>query len=160
MRWAETKLAEYAPPPEVEELLTDKQFKSTCEESQLCIISALPHILDCQSKCRNEYIETLKKVAERFKKNKWAYLWMQAGDQPDLEQALEIGGFGYPALAVLNVRKMKFSIMRGSFSYEGISEFLRDLAYGKGSSAPIRGAEIPKINKVDGWDGKDAEVRK
>jgi len=42
-----------------------------------------------------------------------------------LESTLEIGGFGYPALAVLNVKKMKYSILRGSFSEDGIKEFLR-----------------------------------
>lgn len=53
------------------------------------------------------------------------WLWSEAGTQPELESSLEIGGFGYPALAVLNVKKMKYSILRGSFSEEGIKEFLR-----------------------------------
>jgi len=34
--------------------------------------------------------------------------------------------------------------------------FFRDLSYGKGSTAPIRGAELPKIRDVEPWDGKDA----
>lgn len=53
------------------------------------------------------------------------WLWAEAGKQPELESTLEIGGFGYPALAVLNVKKMKYSILRGSFSEDGIKEFLR-----------------------------------
>lgn len=52
-------------------------------------------------------------------------MWAEAGKQPELESTLEIGGFGYPALAVLNVKKMKYSILRGSFSEDGIKEFLR-----------------------------------
>lgn len=55
------------------------------------------------------------------------WLWAEAGKQPELESTLEIGGFGYPALAVLNVKKMKYSILRGSFSEDGIKEFLRYL---------------------------------
>lgn len=53
------------------------------------------------------------------------WLWSEAGEQSDLESALDIGGFGYPAMAVMNVKKMKYSLLRGSFSKEGINEFLR-----------------------------------
>lgn len=53
------------------------------------------------------------------------WVWSEAGSQPDLEVALEIGGFGYPAMALLNHKKMKYSILKGSFSHDGISEFLR-----------------------------------
>jgi len=53
------------------------------------------------------------------------WVWSEAGSQTDLEEKLEIGGFGYPALAVLSPKKLKFSLMRGSFSTEGVKEFLR-----------------------------------
>lgn len=43
----------------------------------------------------------------------------------DLEASLGIGGFGYPAMAAINTRKMKFALLRGSFSETGIHEFLR-----------------------------------
>lgn len=36
----------------------------------------------------------------------------------------------------------------------------RDLSYGKGSTSPLRNAELPKIEDRDPWDGKDAEVNK
>lgn len=52
-------------------------------------------------------------------------MWAEAGQQPSVEEALEIGGFGYPAMAVVNVKKMKYSLLRGSFSENGINEFLR-----------------------------------
>jgi protein disulfide-isomerase A6 len=100
----------------------------------------------------------LKKIGEKFKKNKWGYLWIEAMAQPEVEEALEIGGFGYPAMAVLNVRKIKYSLLRGSFSYDGINSFLRDLMYGRGSSSPIKGAKLPNILKTEQWDGKDGEV--
>jgi protein disulfide-isomerase A6 len=158
VNWALDKLSENAPPPEVHQLTDEDSFKNTCENSQLCIISVLPHILDCQSKCRNDYIDVLKKIGEKFKKNKWGYLWIEAMAQPEVEEALEIGGFGYPAMAVLNVRKIKYSLLRGSFSYDGINSFLRDLMYGRGSSSPIKGAKLPNILKTEQWDGKDGEV--
>lgn len=158
VNFALEKLSENLPLPELTQLTqSEEQLKELCEESQLCIVSVLPHILDCQSKCRNDYLEILKKIGEKFKKNRWSYIWVEAGAQLELENALEIGGFGYPAMAVVNSRKMKYSLLRGSFSFEGINEFLRDLMYGRGSSLPIRGGKFPKIEKTKPWDGKDAE---
>ena len=55
-------------------------------------------------------------------------------------------------------KKMKYSILTGSFSYDGINEFLRDLSYGKGRTNPVRGAKLPKIAGVEAWDGKDGEM--
>lgn len=156
--WALEKAASSAPPPEVLELTNESALKEACENNQLCIISILPQLLDCQSECRNNYINMLKKLGDKFKRNRWGWVWAQAMDQQELEDGLEIGGFGYPALAVLNFRKMKYSILRGSFSYDGINEFLKSVAVGRGSSIPIRGAKIPNIAKKDPWDGKDEEL--
>lgn len=55
----------------------------------------------------------------------YSWAWTEAGAQPDLENAVDIGGFGYPAMAVVNPKKLKYSILRGSFSTIGINEFLR-----------------------------------
>lgn len=54
-----------------------------------------------------------------------SWLWTEAGAQMELESSLGIGGFGYPAMAAINTRKMKFALLRGSFSETGIHEFLR-----------------------------------
>lgn len=159
VNWAIDKASETALPPELHELTNEETFKKVCENSQLCIVSVLPHILDCQSKCRNDYLDVIKKVSEKFKKNRWGYLWIEATAQPEVEDSLEIGGFGYPAMAAVNIRKMKYSLLRGSFSYEGISEFLRDLSFGRGTSAPVKGAKLPKVVQTDPWDGKDGEVK-
>ncbi|KAK2714764.1 hypothetical protein QYM36_009100 [Artemia franciscana] len=86
----------------------------------------------------------------------WRWLWAEASSQPELEEALEFAGFGYPAMAVISHKKMKYLTLRGPFSSDGINAFLRDLSYGKGSTAPIRGTELPKIRDVEPWDGKEA----
>ncbi len=70
------------------------------------------------------------------------WVWSEAGQQPDLEEALGLGGFGYPALAVFSPKKLKYSILRGSFGFDGINEFLRDLSYGRGSTFPVKGAQV------------------
>jgi len=130
-------------------------LKEACDSHPLCIVSVLPHILDCQSKCRNDFIAVLKKMGDKYKKQQWGWVWAEAGQQMDMEGALDIGGFGYPALAAVNSRKAKFSLMRGSFGETGINEFLRDLSYGKGSTAPLKNAKLPAITKAEKWDGKD-----
>ncbi|XP_053315102.1 protein disulfide-isomerase A6 [Spea bombifrons] len=147
-----------APPPEILEILNEDVVKKTCDEHQLCIVAVLPHILDTGAAGRNSYLEVMLKLADKYKKKMWGWLWTEAGAQMDLETALGIGGFGYPAMAAINARKMKFALLKGSFSDQGINEFLRELSFGRGSTAPVGGGAIPKIHAVEPWDGKDGEL--
>ncbi|MGH0166501.1 UNVERIFIED_CONTAM: hypothetical protein FKN15_000331, partial [Acipenser sinensis] len=139
-------------------ILNGDILKKTCEDYQLCIIAALPHILDTGASGRNAYLKVMMKMAEKYKKKMWGWLWTEAGVQMDLEQSLGIGGFGYPAMAAINYRKMKFALLKGSFSEQGIHEFLRDLSMGRGSTATVGGGALPNINSVEPWDGKDGEL--
>lgn len=123
--WAIDKLAENIPAPEIKQITDEQIFKEYCSDKPLCVLSILPHILDCQSQCRNEYIDIITKIGEKFKRKMWGWVWSEAGAQPELESALDLGGFGYPAMTVVNTKKMKYSTLRGSFSNEGIYEFLR-----------------------------------
>lgn len=34
----------------------------------------------------------------------------------------------------------------------------RDLSYGRGNTAAVRGASLPNIVKTEPWDGKDGEL--
>ncbi|KAM9435977.1 protein disulfide-isomerase A6 [Clarias gariepinus] len=144
-----------APPPELLEILSEDVLKKTCEDSQLCVIAVLPHILDTGAEGRNAYLDVMTKMAEKYKKKMWGWLWTESGAQMELEASLGIGGFGYPAMAAINARKMKFALLKGSFSETGIHEFLRDLSVGRGSTATISGGALPKIHTVEAWDGKD-----
>jgi len=107
---------------------------------------------------RNSYLDVLLKLADKYKKKMWGWLWTEAGAQSELENALGIGGFGYPAMAAINARKMKFALLKGSFSEQGINEFLRELSFGRGSTAPVGGGAFPAISAREPWDGKDGEV--
>lgn len=156
--WALEKYTEVIPAPEVLELTSEETEKAACEGKPLCVITILPHILDCNAKCRNDYLKILKVMAEKYKQKMWGWIWAEGGQQPQIEEALDIGGFGYPAMALVNFKKMKFSLLRGSFSNEGINEFLRDIAYGRGQTSTIRGEKIPKIHETEAWDGKDGQL--
>ncbi|XP_066584291.1 protein disulfide-isomerase A6 homolog [Prorops nasuta] len=157
VNWALDKLSENVAPPEILQIVNEKALRQACEDKPICVVSVLPHILDCQSDCRNQYLDTLNKLGEKYKKKMWGWVWSEAGAQPNVEEALEIGGFGYPALAAVNIKKMKYSLLKGSFSYDGINEFLRDLSYGRGGTASLKGTELPQIVETEPWDGKDAE---
>jgi protein disulfide-isomerase A6 len=158
VNWALEKLAENVPAPEVLELVHQDVLSASCDDHQLCVIAFLPYILDCQSDCRNNYLSILKKLADKYKKRMWGWVWAEAGSQPEVEDSLGIGGFGYPAMAAVNARKMKFAVLRGSFDETGINEFLRELAVGRGSTAPVRNAQLPKVQTNPEWDGKDGEL--
>lgn len=156
--WALDKYADSVPAPEIVELTNEKVGRNTCEGKPLCIISILPHILDCDAKCRNDYIKILKELGDKYKQKQWGWIWAEAGAQPQVEESLEIGGFGYPAMAVANFKKLKYSQLRGSFSKTGISEFLRDIAFGRGQTAPLKSESFPKIYSNEAWDGKDGQL--
>lgn len=158
VQFALDKLAESIEPPEVQQITNTQVWKDNCDEKQICVVSMLPHILDSGADGRNSYLGILKELGEKYKKRMWGWVWAEAGAQAKLEASLEIGGFGYPAMAAVNVRKMKYAILRGSFDRTGIEEFLRAVSVGRGSTAPIQGAEIPQIEETEPWDGKDGEL--
>jgi len=158
VKWALDRYEVNLPAPELVQVTSQKVMEEQCEQRPLCVIAFLPHILDCQSKCRNDYLQMLTAMGDKFKKQGWGWVWSEGAAQLDLEQAMDIGGFGYPAMAVLSNKKMKYSVLTGSFGKDGVSEFLRDLSYGKGRTSPVKGAKMPKITKIDAWDGKDGEL--
>ncbi|KAK5650002.1 hypothetical protein RI129_001031 [Pyrocoelia pectoralis] len=154
--WALEKIAENLPAPEIRQILNEVHFKESCEQNLLCVISVLPHILECQSDCRNEYLNVLKRVSEMHKKRMWGWVWSQAGDQRGLEEALGLVGFGYPTLVIINVKRMVYTLFKGSFDVNGIHNFLRDIIYGRERSSFLMTSE-PKIVPIEAWDGKDFE---
>lgn len=62
-------------------------------------------------------LQVLKDLSEKFKKNLWGWVWVEATKQPELEEAFGMGGFGYPAMVAVNYRKMKFSMLKVYFIF-------------------------------------------
>lgn len=156
--WASNKAVANIPPPEIKQLTSAEVMKANCVDHPLCVVSILPNILDCQSECRNAYIKTLTAMGDKYKQKQWGWIWAEAASQPELEEALGLGGFGYPAMAVFSSKKLKYSLLRGSFGQDGINEYLRDLSYGRGSTFPVKGAAVPSVRSIDAWDGKDGQL--
>lgn len=155
--WAESKLEEFAEPPEIKELLNDDVFTEECREHGICIVSILPDILDTGAAGRNEYLETLRQLGDKYKKRKWGWAWSFAGEQDKLQEALEVGGAGYPALVALNIKKNAVLHHRGGFSKDSINEFLQYVIAGRIAPAVLR-KEVPKLRKATPWDGKDGQM--
>lgn len=156
--WAMNKVSENAPPPEIVQLTEQAQLEEACDNKQVCLISFLPTLFDCQSECRNKYISLMKKMGEKYKRQQWGWLWTEPGKYSELESALSVGGFGYPAMVAVNSRKGKYVVLRGSFSESGINEFLRELSVGRGQTLTLANNKLPTISQTEQWDGKDAKV--
>lgn len=163
MAWALDKAQANMPAPELLEISSQAVLDENCAKSQLCIISFLPNILDCQSACRNKHITMLTNFADSYKRNGWAWLWAEGARQTKLEESVGIGGFGYPAQVAINARKGKYVVLKGSFSQEGISAFLKELSAGRLTSplVPLAGVgegKLPTVVDSEPWDGKDGKL--
>merc|ERR1719376_1251704 len=85
--WAESKAVVNVAPPELIEITGANVFDEGCKEHPICVIAVLPHILDCQSKCRNDHIKMLTKLGEKYKQKQWGWIWAEAMAQPAMEEA-------------------------------------------------------------------------
>jgi len=147
---------EHIEPPTVDELVNQEVLDEKCLKG-ICIIAFLPDIYEGGKAKRNEFIEMLTTLGDKYKKQKWGWAWSAASRQEKLEKTLNIGGSGYPMLAAMNLRKEVFALHMGSFSEEGIKPFLSVLTYGKSSrnTFPLQKGTSPEVKTVDKWDGED-----
>eukprot|EP00475_Leptophrys_vorax_P000642 TRINITY_DN10361_c2_g1_i1.p1 TRINITY_DN10361_c2_g1~~TRINITY_DN10361_c2_g1_i1.p1 ORF type:complete len:448 (-),score=40.14 TRINITY_DN10361_c2_g1_i1:43-1386(-) len=141
--------------PDVVEV-TGQDVMAQCTDSTICFVTFLPHILDSGADGRNRYLDTLRAVGDKFKRNFYKYVWAEAGAQPALEKALGVGGYGYPALIALNAKKKVFSPFKSAFEEEHLNEFVRLAARGGRGIEPV--ASIPEAQSREPWDGKDGQV--
>ncbi|KAL5581771.1 hypothetical protein UlMin_014213 [Ulmus minor] len=143
-------------PPEVTELTSPDVMEEKCGSAAICFVAFLPDILDSKAEGRKKYLQQLLAVAEKFKRSPYSYVWAAAGKQPDLEQRVGVGGYGYPALVALNVKKGVYAPLKSAFELEHITEFVREAGRGGKGNLPLGGS--PTIAKTEPWDGKDGEI--
>ncbi|BAF25245.1 protein disulfide isomerase-like 2-3 precursor [Oryza sativa Japonica Group] len=145
-----------AAPPEVSELTGPDAMEEKCASAAICFVSFLPDILDSKAEGRNKYLELLLSVAEKFKKSPYSFVWTAAGKQADLEKQVGVGGYGYPAMVALNVKKGAYAPLRSAFQLDEITEFVKEAGRGGKGNLPLDGT--PTIVQSEPWDGKDGEV--
>ncbi|KAM0029275.1 putative protein disulfide-isomerase [Helianthus debilis subsp. tardiflorus] len=143
-------------PPEVTELTSPDVMEEKCGSAAICFVAFLPDILDSKADGRNKYLETLLSIAEKFKRSPYSYVWAAAGKQPELEKHVGVGGYGYPALVALNIKKGAYAPLRSAFERDQIIEFVKTAGLGGKGTLPLEGT--PTIVKTEPWDGKDGEI--
>ncbi|CAG9460579.1 unnamed protein product [Pedinophyceae sp. YPF-701] len=163
IEFAETRAAALVKPPEPTELTSQAVFDETCGgqhpqgERQLCFIAFLPNILDTRADGRYGYIEMLKEVARRHPTRPYALLWAEGAKQPAVEQSLEVGGFGYPALVAYSPKRKAFAIHKGAVDPPGVLEFVDRVSKGFAQVVPLSGRGLGSVADVAPWDGGDGE---
>jgi len=142
-------------PKEIPELTNEEMLQEHCSgANKLCVLVALPHILDSGASGRNKYRETFAKVSKSFRGTPFEFLWFEGGNsQMELESILEFT-FGYPAVAAISLEKQVFAVQRGSFNEKAISKFLNSIISGRQGTLPM--ISPPKIVTTTPWDGLDA----
>ncbi|KAK8588557.1 hypothetical protein V6N13_087466 [Hibiscus sabdariffa] len=143
-------------PAEVTELTGPDVLEEKCGSAAICFVAFLPDILDSKAEGRNKYLEMLLSVAEKFKRSPYSYVWVAAGKQPDLETRVGVGGYGYPALVALNIKKGAYAPLKSAFELEHINEFVKEAGRGGKGNLPLEGK--PEVVKTEPWDGKDGEI--
>ncbi|CAG9316576.1 unnamed protein product [Blepharisma stoltei] len=151
VRTALSKLDQYGVAPEIPQLVSAEVFKENCDK-QVCIIAFLPHIYDSSSVERNRYIEVFQNVAKKTRGKPIRLMWAQAGDFLKLEQLLGLG-MGYPAVAGISTQKTRYSVMKSAYNPTEIDTFITKTL--SGSVPLIEYKELPKLSKVEPWDGQD-----
>ncbi|KAK9133181.1 hypothetical protein Scep_012709 [Stephania cephalantha] len=136
-------------PPEVNELTGAEVMEEKCGSAAICFVAFLPDILDSGAEGRKKYLELLLSVAEN-------YVWTASGKQPDLEKKVGVGGYGYPALVALNVKKGAYAPLKSAFELEHIIEFVKEAGRGGKGNLPLESA--PAIVQTEPWDGKDGQI--
>ena len=141
-------------PKEIPELTSLSILEDECQGSNhICVMAALPHILDTGADGRNKYRDLLAGVAKSFKGvGAFSFLWFEGGSQPGLEKTFDLT-FGFPALVAFSIDRKAFAVLHGSFSEKQISAFLHGITTGRQKTIQID--SIPEISSVEPWDGKD-----
>ncbi|CAN0897089.1 Protein disulfide isomerase-like 2-3 [Linum grandiflorum] len=143
-------------PPEVTELTGPDVMEEKCGSAAICFVSFLPDILDSKAEGRNKYLDQLLSIAEKFPRSPYSYVWAAAGKQPNLEKAVGVGGYGYPALVALNVKKAVYNPLKSAYELQHITEFVKEAGRGGKGNLPLEATV--EIVKTEPWDGKDGVV--
>jgi len=141
--------------PSIEELTGQRAFDDACGGKRICVLAALPHILDSGKAGREEYLERLVQVAKKVRGKPFSFFWFEGTAQPAAEEAYGLT-FGFPALVAVSAEKGAYAVQRGAFSADGIVSFLNGILSGSQKTTAL--SSLPKIVKVTPWDGEDAQV--
>jgi len=144
-------------PKEMEELISQGMLEDSCSPGEgqnvLCVLVALPHILETGAEGRNNYKEIVDKASKSVRGMGFEFMWFEGGNyQTKTEEALELT-FGFPAIAAYSMDRGVYAVHRGSFTEQNVRKFLMGITTGKVATYKIM--SVPKVVTVEPWDGKD-----
>jgi len=140
---------------EIAELTDADTLEANCGgHNHICVLAALPQLLDSGAAGRNKYRDLLTEVSKSFRGTPFSFLWFEAGLQPDLEKRLELT-FGAPALVAYSMDRQAYAVLRGSFTEKSITAFLHGITTGRQRTLPLQGAR-PTVVTNEPWDGSEA----
>ena len=130
--YALTTLESSGAPVQIREIVSPAMYEEACggKSAKLCAVLFLPHILDTGAKGRNNYLDLFQDISKSLRKLPLAYLWTEAGAQPELENALAING-NFPTVAVLSLEKSVSAVLRLSWNKKNIETFLNGAISGR-----------------------------
>lgn len=142
-------------PKEIPELVDQSVLDDTCggEQNVICVLVALPHILETGAEGRNKYKKIMTDASKAVRGMAFEFIWFEGGNhQHKLENALDFT-FGFPALAAYSMDKKVYAVHRNSFTETNLRKFLMGIMAGKTGTYPLK--EDLVVVKTEPWDGKD-----
>ena len=149
-------------PKDIPEMTSAAVLDETCGSkgrsgsgNVICVVAALPHILDSGAEGRNKYKKVLAAASKAVRGMSFEFIWFEGGNrQTKLEQALDLT-FGFPAMAAYSVEKEVYAVHRGSFTETNLRKFLMGITTGKMGTYPMRDEGKLVVVETEPWDGKD-----
>jgi protein disulfide-isomerase A6 len=156
VKWALTEVDRSGIPKDIPELTSQSVLHEECEgHNRICILVALPHILDSTAEGRNKYKDLIARMAKSTRgSGAFQFVWFEGGsNQLELEKALDLT-FGYPAVVGLSMEKQAYAIFRGSFNEQAVGKFVAGITTGREPIVKLNNP-LPPVTTTDPWDGQD-----
>lgn len=146
-------------PSVLEELVAPELYQSECDDRKLCFILAVPPVEDTGADGRQIYLDTFRALTAKYAANQFGWLWTSALTHPAMEEALGMGGAGYPAVAVINARKSRMASFRGKLELDSLTYWINRVLRGKEATYPFDLEPTTDIANVEPWDGSGEKVQ-
>lgn len=119
-------------------------------EPMSCVFLFVPHLLDDGVPMRLHRLGT-HLAAARALDLPLHHFWLEAGAQPDLEQAFSISTF--PIVTVHNANKNAGLVMTHALTEDNMASFFRRAAIGR--VPDVRTFAMPSVRAVQQWNGSE-----
>lgn len=118
-----------------------------------CIILFVPHILDTSAEGRMETLGALVDAVANEREKPLVYFWSEAGAQPAVEKALDVGAT-YPKLLLYSPRHGVGAPLQLALTVQNIQAFILKAALAR---LPVRPAaiDVQEIASPEPWDLRD-----